>query len=200
MPVMDGVEATEYIREQLNLKTPIIALTANAFKHDIELYLHKGMNDFITKPYDEQDFFRKIDHVLSLLKVKSASTPNEQTKVDEVEKVNKLYNITQLEQMSRGNNSFVTKMISIFINQTKENIGIMENSIATSNFDEVKRIAHKIRPSIGQMGILSLKNQARAIETYKLEPGENQEFKDMTNDLCEVLDKVLKELEADGYS
>ena len=200
MPVMDGVEATEYIREQLNLKTPIIALTANAFKHDIELYLNKGMNDFITKPYDEQDFFRKIDHVLSLHKFKLGNTTNDQNKEEEMKTTNKLYNLMQLEQMSRGNNSFVTKMISIFINQTKENIAIMENGIATSNFDEVKRIAHKIRPSIGQMGILSLKNQARTIETYKLEPGENQEFKDMTNDLCEVLDKVLKELEADGYS
>ena len=199
MPVMDGVEATEYIREQLNLKTPIIALTANAFKHDIELYLNKGMNDFITKPYDEQDFFRKIDHVLSLHKFKLGNTTNDQNKEEEMKTTNKLYNLMQLEQMSRGNNSFVTKMISIFINQTKENIAIMENGIATSNFDEVKRIAHKIRPSIGQMGILSLKNQARTIETYKLEPGENQEFKDMTNDLCEVLNKVLKELEADGY-
>ena len=199
MPVMDGVEATEYIREQLNLKTPIIALTANAFKHDIELYLNKGMNDFITKPYDEQDFFRKIDHVLSLHKFKLGNTTNDQNKEEEMKTTNKLYNLMQLEQMSRGNNSFVTKMISIFINQTKENIAIMENGISTSNFDEVKRIAHKIRPSIGQMGILSLKNQARTIETYKLEPGENQEFKDMTNDLCEVLNKVLKELEADGY-
>ncbi|MFZ1379873.1 MAG: PAS domain S-box protein [Saprospiraceae bacterium] len=199
MPVMDGVEATEYIREQLNLKTPIIALTANAFKHDIELYLNKGMNDFITKPYDEQDFFRKIDHVLSLHKFKLGNTTNDQNKEEQMKTTNKLYNLMQLEQMSRGNNSFVTKMISIFINQTKENIAIMENGIATSNFDEVKRIAHKIRPSIGQMGILSLKNQARTIETYKLEPGENQEFKDMTNDLCEVLNKVLKELEADGY-
>ena len=199
MPVMDGVEATEYIREQLNLKTPIIALTANAFKHDIELYLNKGMNDFITKPYDEQDFFRKIDHVLSLHKFKLGNTTNDQNKEEEMKTTNKLYNLMQLEQMSRGNNSFVTKMISIFINQTKENIAIMENGIATSNFDEVKRIAHKIRPSIGQMGILSLKNQARTIETYKLEPGENQEFKGMTKDLCEVLNKVLKELEADGY-
>jgi PAS domain S-box-containing protein len=199
MPVMDGVEATVYIREILGLKTPIIALTANAFKHDIELYLHKGMSDFITKPYDEQDFFRKIDHVLSLHKVKSEIVPSEQNKVDEIKSENKLYNITQLEQMSRGNNSFVTKMISIFINQTKENIDIMQNGIADSNFDQVKRIAHKIKPSIAQMGIASLKNQARNIETYKLETGENQEFKEMTRHLCEVLNEVLKELEADGY-
>ncbi|MFY8189120.1 MAG: ATP-binding protein [Flavobacterium sp.] len=50
MPVMDGLEATGYIRNQLKNNTPIIALTANAFKHDIELYMSKGMNDYIIKP------------------------------------------------------------------------------------------------------------------------------------------------------
>jgi len=66
MPVMDGVEATIYIRKVLKIDTPIIALTANAFKHDIDLYLKSGMNDFITKPYYENDFFYKVEHVLSL--------------------------------------------------------------------------------------------------------------------------------------
>jgi PAS domain S-box-containing protein len=69
MPIIDGVQATIEIREKLKINTPIIALTANAFKHDIDLYLSKGMNDFITKPYDEQDFFRKIEHVLQLAKL-----------------------------------------------------------------------------------------------------------------------------------
>ena len=45
MPVMDGVEATSVIRDKLGNQTPIIALTANAFKHDIDLYLKKGMID-----------------------------------------------------------------------------------------------------------------------------------------------------------
>jgi CheY-like chemotaxis protein len=66
MPVMDGVEATIYIRNILKIDTPIIALTANAFKHDIDLYLKSGMNDFITKPYYENDFFYKVEHVLNL--------------------------------------------------------------------------------------------------------------------------------------
>ncbi len=66
MPVMDGVEATIYIRNVLKIDTPIIALTANAFKHDIDLYLKSGINDFITKPYYENDFFYKVEHVLNL--------------------------------------------------------------------------------------------------------------------------------------
>jgi CheY-like chemotaxis protein len=60
MPQMDGVEATRIIRNQLNIKTPIIALTANAFKHDIDNYMSIGMNDYVIKPYDENDLHTKL--------------------------------------------------------------------------------------------------------------------------------------------
>ncbi|WP_126465235.1 MHYT domain-containing protein [Candidatus Terasakiella magnetica] len=52
MPEMDGIEATQSIRK-LNLyenETPIVALTANATKHDEENCLKAGMNGFISKP------------------------------------------------------------------------------------------------------------------------------------------------------
>jgi signal transduction histidine kinase/CheY-like chemotaxis protein len=50
MPVMDGFEATEIIRRQNGAKTPIVALTARAFKDDEERCRAVGMNDFLTKP------------------------------------------------------------------------------------------------------------------------------------------------------
>ncbi|MBF0266473.1 MAG: response regulator, partial [Gammaproteobacteria bacterium] len=51
MPVMDGFEATLCIRKQVKYKNlPIIALTANVMKHDIEKVLSVGMNDHIAKP------------------------------------------------------------------------------------------------------------------------------------------------------
>jgi signal transduction histidine kinase/CheY-like chemotaxis protein len=52
MPVMDGFEATRLIREgKANRKaTPIVAMTANAFKEDRDRCLATGMNDYITKP------------------------------------------------------------------------------------------------------------------------------------------------------
>ncbi|KAJ5907328.1 hypothetical protein N7495_000010 [Penicillium taxi] len=49
MPIMDGMKATEHIR-QINNDVPIIALTGNALKGDAEIYLAKGMNDYIAKP------------------------------------------------------------------------------------------------------------------------------------------------------
>ncbi|MDL2302191.1 response regulator [Lachnospiraceae bacterium OttesenSCG-928-D06] len=49
MPVMDGVEATKLIRA-INKDIPIIALTANVFKEEVDNYLKSGMNDHLGKP------------------------------------------------------------------------------------------------------------------------------------------------------
>ena len=200
MPVMDGVEATIYIREILGLRTPIVALTANAFKHDIELYLHKGMNDFITKPYDEQDFFRKINHVLSIYRDKSVGNPLDNYLTVDGDFPEKLYDLTQLEQISRGNDAFVKKMVSIFINQTQDSLATIENNIEENNLENISRIAHKIKPSIDQMGIILLKNDIRALESYKMEKGSSREFIQLARSVSNVLKTVLLKLESDGYS
>ena len=62
MPVMDGIEATQTIRSNLQLKQPqIIAMTANASAEDREKCLKAGMNDYISKPV-------KLDELMNLLK------------------------------------------------------------------------------------------------------------------------------------
>ena len=67
MPVMNGYEATKAIRVmgKPNSKTiPIIALTANAFKEDIEKCLASGMNDHLVKPIDELALFEKLENLM----------------------------------------------------------------------------------------------------------------------------------------
>jgi len=60
MPEMDGFEATEYIRNNLNSKIPIIALTADVTTVDLTKCEAAGMNDYISKPVDEQLLYSKI--------------------------------------------------------------------------------------------------------------------------------------------
>jgi CheY-like chemotaxis protein len=63
MPVMNGFEATEKIRQMSDYKeTPIIALTAFAMKGDREKCLEAGATDYIPKPIDSQEFIEKIKY------------------------------------------------------------------------------------------------------------------------------------------
>lgn len=50
MPVMDGITATQIIRNEMNLDIPIIALTANALEGDRERLMAIGMNAYVSKP------------------------------------------------------------------------------------------------------------------------------------------------------
>lgn len=53
MPTMDGLQATQHIRQtQLNMGTPIVAITAHAFREEKERFLSSGMDDYLPKPVD----------------------------------------------------------------------------------------------------------------------------------------------------
>ena len=62
MPVMDGLETIRIIREEKQLKTPIIAVTARAMKEDQEKCIKAGANDYLSKPI-------KVDQLLSLMRL-----------------------------------------------------------------------------------------------------------------------------------
>lgn len=55
MPIVDGYQATQAIRQtERSCKTPIVALTAKAFKNEKERCLEVGMNDYMDKPIREE--------------------------------------------------------------------------------------------------------------------------------------------------
>ncbi|MBG7610985.1 response regulator [Polaribacter sp. BAL334] len=195
MPIMDGVEATTYIRENLQIQTPIIALTANAFKHDIELYLEKGMNDFITKPFDEEDFFRKINTVLSTekdtLRLKNLNSLN----TNFVEKP--LYDLTEFGKLSRSNVDFIKKMILLFIQLVHDNTIILEEALETENVALIKKVIHKIKPNIEQMGITSLKGPINEIVAFDMDSAMNYQFTLNTQKVIQILRATSESLKYD---
>ena len=75
MPVMSGYQATAFIRDKTNKlrnpEIPIIALTADAFPETKKKVMEEGMNDFVTKPLEQNDLYNKIKlHALKTVKVK----------------------------------------------------------------------------------------------------------------------------------
>ncbi len=60
MPVMNGFEATNYIRKTLLSNIPIIALTADVTTVDTAKCREAGMNDYVSKPIDEKELYDKI--------------------------------------------------------------------------------------------------------------------------------------------
>ncbi len=69
MPIMNGTEATQEIirleKENKDVHTPIIALTANALKGDEERFISAGMDDYLSKPVDTPLLAKKIRDLIS---------------------------------------------------------------------------------------------------------------------------------------
>ena len=64
MPVMNGFEATQYIRKTMKSQIPIIALTADVTTVDVEKCKEFGMNEYISKPINEYVLYSKIVEII----------------------------------------------------------------------------------------------------------------------------------------
>jgi PAS domain S-box-containing protein len=60
MPEMDGYQATSFIRQELKNSTPIMAMTAHSLVGEKDKCIEIGMNDYITKPFNQRELFEKI--------------------------------------------------------------------------------------------------------------------------------------------
>ncbi|GAL29050.1 CheY-like receiver [Vibrio variabilis] len=83
MPVMDGFEATEKIRQletQLGIaRTPIIALTASVVDDDIQKCFDSGMDDYVPKPFKAEILKEKIVSAIEMKQQELSDTVQEQT-------------------------------------------------------------------------------------------------------------------------
>ncbi len=154
MPEMDGIEATQILREEKGIKTPIIALTANAFKSEIDKCLSIGMDDYITKPFAEESLITIIDKHIRRQKNQSDDVP-----VKEM-----AYDLTGIKKLGQGDEAFIKKIIALFITQTQEMLPQIELAFDHQNFAEIARLVHKIRPSVEAVGITSISAEMKELE------------------------------------
>jgi CheY-like chemotaxis protein len=186
MPIMGGLEATRVIRNTLHLDTPIIALTANAFKSEIDLCLQAGMNDYVVKPFEEKTLINALNKSLSHYQLEYLDKTGTNTaNID----ASQLYDLSKLKEMSRGNTPFVVKMLQIFVSLTTKSIEDMQVAWGNKDIDRLRQIAHKIKPSIDDMGIQILKNDIRAMEQFPAD-----QAADMMETLVQKVTVVLQQV------
>jgi CheY-like chemotaxis protein len=148
MPEMNGFEATEYIRKELKLTIPIIALTADVTTADLEKCKAVGMDDYISKPVDERLLQSKI-----ILCLTRAAFSNHGEKSDEHKKEEKATDLTYLIQRTKSDPLLIMEMISLFLGQTKPLLREIKESLEAKNWKALYAIVHKIIPSLSIVGI-----------------------------------------------
>jgi len=151
MPKMNGFEATEYIRNTMNSKTPIIALTADVTTVDFAKCKAFGMNDYISKPVDEILLYNKI---ISLVKKPTPIEYNPTiTHEDNKNRTLKYVDLVGLNRRTKSDPKQLIEMISIYLKQTPPLIAAMKQSLYDKDWNSLQSTVHKMIPSFSIMGI-----------------------------------------------
>ncbi|MEO6729602.1 MAG: chemotaxis protein CheB [Ferruginibacter sp.] len=177
MPEMNGLEATDYIRNELKLTIPIIALTADVTPENIQRCKAIGMNDYIFKPVDEKLLFGKIVNLLNI--PLGATEPGSYTDEQATRKEARFTDLTYFRQVTKSDVALMKEMMRLFLDQTFSLISAMKESILTHDWLLLYAAAHKILPSFAIMGIdKEYENMVKEIQEYKGEPDQLDAIKE----------------------
>lgn len=199
MPEMNGFEATEYIRNKMNSKIPIIALTADVTSADLTKCTAVGMNDYIAKPIDERVLYSKI---IELVKkpVKGRYDPDKINKGSET-KVIKCTDLAYLSGITKNDPTLMMEMITIYLEQTPTLIDAMKQSLLEKDLEGLHAAAHKMVPSFAIMGISSdFEIVAKKVQAFKGPFSTSNEIDDLLLQLENVCSQACKELEEEYNS
>jgi signal transduction histidine kinase/CheY-like chemotaxis protein/HPt (histidine-containing phosphotransfer) domain-containing protein len=168
MPEMDGLEATRILRAQPACRDlPILAMTANAMKRDLDACLDAGMNDHITKPIDRQALLATLRKWLPKgadRTASSAATPppsavnRDQTPVLEGIDVQGALDRLGLDFAS------LRRMLIRFADGQGRTLEELRAAIAKRDLAAAARHAHSIAGAAGNLGAGELRAAAKALE------------------------------------
>ncbi|MBW1653866.1 GAF domain-containing hybrid sensor histidine kinase/response regulator [Flavobacterium quisquiliarum] len=182
MPVKDGYQTTEYIRNEMNSTIPIIAMTAHSLVGEQERCYKVGMNAYVPKPFKQAVLLKAIKTVMN---------PN----IELTPK--RIIDLSFLDEMACGDLEFKKEMINLFIEKIPSQTEQLEEAFRKEDHDAVKMLSHNMKSSLDIFMLEDLSNCAAIIE----EEAAAREFTTETLDKMNVLHcgitevvKILKEL------
>ena len=191
MPVMDGFAATSairrYEREAGRARTlPVIAITANALQGDREACLAAGMDDYLSKPFTQQQLAGVIGRWVSLplsaarhhgdppapppappaasppapAAVRTPAPP--QPACHDPVNLAALDNIRALSRA--GGDALVQKVVAAFVGDTPRHLAALRQSLAAGDAEALRRIAHSLKSASANIGAARLAALCRDLE------------------------------------
>ena len=143
MPEMGGCEAVELIR-QACVDCPIIALTANIMKEDIDYYLRSGFDGTLAKPIQQQDFYQTINYHL---KKRCESG-------EEIDKL--LLGLESDEEIKQLKMRYQANLVDVMSQFKQYSI--------SHDWEQLQHLAHIVKGSAGSMGFPLLTELASNVE------------------------------------
>ena len=141
MPVMDGLEAASRI-EELGVKIPIVAATANIMSNDLELYKTSGMCDCIGKPFTAQELWKCLLKYLPIVKRDTLDS----------------------DQLSAEEEKMRQQLRLYFVRQNQTTYAEINEAIDAKDFKLARRLSHTLKSTAGQIGAKRLSDAAAAAE------------------------------------
>ena len=187
MPIMDGYQATAEIRQLEHVKanskrTPIIALTANALEGDKEKCLAAGMDDYISKPFNQNE----IATMLGEWSVEKASATESTYECDSVpdsvflhdsikdqESVEKSASNSAIDRsilnglrdlQIEGKPNLLDKIVNTYIRSSTSLVGSLPDILKTNDLKQLQITAHSLKSSSANVGALKLSELCEEIE------------------------------------
>jgi len=183
MPEVDGLEATRLIRSASgsragNVKTPILALTANVFKEDRQACMDAGIEDFIAKPVEPTDLFStilkwlpgapEVLHTISFRDIQAgapdaAAVNNDSGRTQPRETL--AVDPQALGEIFADDRGAQQDLWQKFISQMDEELGEIETAYRQRDIDQVRFHSHKLKSSARMVGANLLADLCFTLET-----------------------------------
>ena len=145
------------------------------------------MDDYLAKPIVEAQL---LDAILS--NSKNNSTKRFLGSGDASN--NKLYDLAMIHSVSGGDEVFIKKMILLFIETVPQNVQELVDATGQKNWEQVAKMAHKLKSTIDSMGIRSLHDQIRAVEMKAKNDEQLDRMPDMVRQVESVVSVCIQQL------
>jgi signal transduction histidine kinase/DNA-binding response OmpR family regulator len=163
MPVMDGIEATRRLRQDLKLALPILAMSAGVTPEERQLCESVGMNDFISKPLEPQ----VVVQTIRKLNVKPRLDPVEAVQEHETKPALPAIDGIDLDDLvatMNGDEAVVDKLLGRLEEECGKAMAELEHAIARNDLAAAAVGLHGFKGGAANMRANGVAREAEALE------------------------------------